>query len=255
MKVSRDKIVKYCKDYLKTDKFEDYCENGLQLEGDEKVSKIVAGVSLSEKLIREAIKRKAQMIIVHHGIFLSEFMPSPRISGSLKKRLALLIENNINLCGFHLPLDAHPVIGNNISLAKILKLKNIKSIKSANHGEIGFIGELDKKMKNEDFVSLVDSKLETKAFSILASKNGVKKVAITSGGAANDCMEAYALGADTYVTGENEEYLVRKVEEEEKNFINAGHYNTEKEGVKNLGKLLEKKFGIKIEFVDIPNEV
>lgn len=255
MLASRDKIVKFSEEYLKVDKFSDYCVNGLQVEGNEKISKIVTGVSISEKLISEAIKRKAEMIIVHHGLFGSSFTPVPKITGYLKKRLSLLMTNNINLCGFHLPLDAHPVIGNNISIAKKLGLKKIKSISISKYGEIGFIGELSSKMDNKKFVDLVDKKLSTKSFSILASLNGVKKVGIVSGGAANDYGEAYSRGADTYITGDIREDSVRIIEEKKVNYINAGHYNSEKEGIKNLGNLINKKFGVKVEFVDIPNEI
>ena len=115
------KIVKYCEDYLKVKDFEDYCINGLQVEGAPKVSKIITGVSLSEKLIKEAIKKQAKMIMVHHGIFGSQISKPPSVKGVIRNRLKLLLENNINLCGFHLPLDAHPVIGNNISLSALSK--------------------------------------------------------------------------------------------------------------------------------------
>ena len=116
------KIVEFCEGYLKTHKWQDYCHNGLQVEGALKVSKVISGVSLSEQLIDVAIKKRAKMLLVHHGFFKGNISPPPRIIGVVRNRLKKLLENNINLLGFHLPLDAHPVIGNNISLIKLLSL-------------------------------------------------------------------------------------------------------------------------------------
>ncbi len=255
MPVFRDKIVKFCEKYLEVDKFRDYCVNGLQVEGSEKVSRIITGVSLSQDLIERAVEKRAEMIIVHHGLFGSDFSPLPKITGYMKNRLAIILENNINLCGFHLPLDAHSKVGNNANLARVLGLKKIKVLGRSDGEDIGYYGELETKMTNEKFVALVDRKLTTKSYSVLASKTGVKKVGIISGGAARNYEDAYDIGMDTYITGEICETSVRRVEEMEKNYISAGHYNTEKIGVQKLGELLAKRFAVKVEFVDIPCEI
>ena len=139
MSVSRNKIIKFCEDYLKVKDFTDYCVNGLQIEGAEKIDKIVVGVSFSKKLIEATVKAEAQMLIVHHGLFGKLINQPPQIKGFVKNRLKLLLENDINLCGFHLPLDAHPIIGNNISLCKLLGVIGTKPF------DLGFIGSL----KNE----------------------------------------------------------------------------------------------------------
>jgi len=173
----------------------------------------------------------------------------------MKKRLASILENNINLCAFHLPLDAHSAVGNNANLARMLGLKKIKPLGRLDGKDVGYYGELENKMTNEKFVALVDKKLSTKSYSVLASKGGVKKVGIISGGATRNYDDAYDIGVDTYITGEIRESTVRIVEEMEKNYISAGHYNTEKIGVQKLGELLEKRFAVKVEFVDIPCEV
>jgi len=253
--IERNKIVKFCEDYLKVKNFTDYCHNGLQVEGAEKIAKIVTGVSLSEALIREAIKTRAEMIIVHHGLFSKSLSQPPEINGYVKNRLKLLLENNINLCGFHLPLDAHPVIGNNISLAKLLGLINPRLFDDKQYGEIGFIGELKQSLEFKKFVKLVNDKLETKSYAIAAGKKIVKKAVIVSGGASSDFKIAAELGADVFLCGDISESVVEAVKETKINFINAGHYNTEKLGIINLGKLVEKKFKIKVEFIDIPCEI
>ena len=253
--IKRDKIVKFCDEYLKVDTFTDYCYNGLQIEGKEDISKIVTGVSLSRQFIEKAIDEKADMIIVHHGLFKNQLGDPPRIIGIFKERIKLLIEHDINLCGYHLPLDAHPEIGNNISLARLLELTNLEHLISPYYGEIGYIGDLNKDMKFIDFVEYVDKTLHTKSFIIAAGNEWVKKIGIISGGSAIEYSEAYMQGADTYITGEIKENVVREVEETGMNFINAGHYNTEKLGVQNLGKLLSKKFNVEMRFIDIPCEI
>lgn len=255
MKVDRDKIIKFCEDYLGVKKFNDYCHNGLQVEGAEKVSKIITGVSFSEALIKEAIKRKAQMIIVHHGLFSKTISTPPEIKYHLKNRLKLLLSNDINLAGFHLPLDAHPKIGNNISLARLFNLKNIKSIDTPDYGEIGFVGDLARPKPFEDFVKEVNKKLNTKSYIIEAGPKKVKRLGIISGGAPQDYKEAVKMGADVYLCGGIRESLVQAIKETKINFINAGHYNTEKLGVQNLGALVAKKFKVEVEFVDIPCDV
>lgn len=255
MMTARNKIIKFCEDYLMVKKFTDYCHNGLQIEGAKEINKIIIGVSFSESLIKEAIKRKAQMIIVHHGLFKKSFGDLPQFEGYLKNRLKLVFCNDLNLAGFHLPLDAHPVIGNNISLAKLFNLKNIKPLETADYGEIGFWGEFLSPKLFSDFVKEVNKKLNTKSYIISAGPKYIKKLGIISGGASPDYIDAMRMGADTYLCGDVREDIVRAVEESKINFINAGHYNTEKLGIQNLGNLIAKKFKIKVEFVDIPCEV
>lgn len=249
MPVKRDKIIEYLDKYLEVEKFQDYCANGLQIEGKEDVSRIITGVSLSQRLIYGAIKKKADMIIVHHGIFLND-VPSPlQLKGLVKERIKMILYNNINLAGYHLPLDAHPKIGNNISLARLFGLKKCKPV------FIGFVGELTKETSLKEFVRMVDGKLKIKSFTLPFGKKRVKKVGIISGGSSLHFEEIFKAGADLFVSGDVREKAVRKIEEVGINYINAGHYNTEKLGIQNLGKLVEKKFGIKVEFVDVPCEV
>lgn len=249
MFAKRDKIIEFCDEYLKVKDFEDGCFNGLQVEGKEDTSKIVTGVSLSKTLIEKALEKQADMIMVHHGFFKSD-VPSPlKITGYRRGRLKMLLENDINLAGYHLPLDAHPLIGNNISLAKMLGLVKNKPF------SIGFIGELPKEMDFEKFRKKVEEQLCTHSFVIKAGKKKVKKVGIISGGASSYFEEAHLVGADVFLTGDIWEEVVRKVEEVEMNYISVGHYNTEKDGIRNLGNMVAKKFKIEVEFVDVPNEV
>ena len=249
MLVKRDKIIEYLNEYLKVEDFEDGCVNGLQIEGKENISKIVTGVSLSQRLISKAVKKKADMIIVHHGFF-SGAIPSPlQLKGIYKNRIKAILFNDINIAGYHLPLDAHSLIGNNISLARLFGAKRCKPF------DVGFVGQLDKEMSFDKFVDLVDRKLGVKSFVLPYGKKKIRKVAVISGGASPYYVQAIEMGADVFVTGDIRENVVREAEESGINIINAGHYNTEKLGIQNLGKLIKKKFKIDVEFIDVPCEV
>jgi len=242
-------IEKYCQDYLNIKDFNDHCYNGCQVEGEENVKKIITGVSLSKKLIEKALEKKAEMIIVHHGFFMDAFGSPVIIQGVMRARLRMLLSNNINLLGFHLPLDAHLEIGNNISICKKLKLENIEKF------NVGFVGKLKESIDFEEFLNKVNNIFQTKSYGIQAGNKNIEQIGIISGAASSDFQKAKYMGADTYLCGDLRENIVREVEEAGINFINAGHYNTEKFGIQNLGELIAKKFELEVEFVDIPNEI
>lgn len=249
MSAKRDDIIEYLAEYLSVKDFEDYCHNGLQIEGKGNVSKVVLGVTLSRKLIGEVVKRKADMLIVHHGIFVRD-VPAPlQLKGLYKERVKEILLNDINLAGYHLPLDAHPEIGNNISLCKLFGVKKCKKV------DVGFVGELDETIGILEFKKIVDAKLGIESFLLSPGKQKIKYVGIISGGSSPYFEQMLENGADLFIGGDVREEVVRKIEEVGINYINAGHYNTEKLGIQNLGKLLEKKFKIKAEFVDVPCEV
>jgi dinuclear metal center YbgI/SA1388 family protein len=245
MQVHRDVIVRFCEQFLKADQFQDFCKNGIQVEGCDQVERIITGVSFSRPLIEAAIQRKAHMIIVHHGIFGSQYGNPPVIKGFNRERLKLLLANDISLCGFHLPLDAHPEIGNNISLCRLLGVAKTKPF------GVGFIGELRKPVDFKIWLKTVEQKLGVNAFAIAAGPAKSRRVAIISGGASPEYKMAAELDADTFLCGDIREEHVRSIEETGINFINAGHYNTEKLGVQNLGRLIAREFKVSVEFVDI----
>lgn len=249
MSAKRDEIIKYLNEYLCTDQFEDYCHNGLQIEGKENIHKIITGVTISRRLIEAALKRKAEMIIVHHGFFVRD-IPSPlQLRGLYKERIKEILRHDLNLAGYHLPLDAHPKIGNNASLSRLFGLKSLISV------DVGYVGEFGKIVDLEEFVMEVDKKLDTKSYALKFGKDKIKKIGIISGGASPDFEQVFNKGADVFLCGDMREEVVRKAEEVGINIINAGHYNTEKIGIQNLGKIIEKNFNVKAEFVDIPCEI
>jgi dinuclear metal center YbgI/SA1388 family protein len=243
---SRDKIIEFLKIYLKADEFEDYCINGIQVEGKEEISKIVLGVSSSKRLFESAIELDADMILVHHGLFWKSDSPF-KITGWMKERISLLIKNDINLAAFHLPLDAHPEIGNNKEICRILELDVIDKF------SVGFFAQTKKKIKFDKFENKVNKKIGTTAVSFPYSKKDVEKLLVISGGSGKYFEDAAKLGADTFITGNLDEHMIRIAEEIELNLLNIGHYNSEKYGIQALGKLIEKEFSVSTTFVDIPN--
>lgn len=249
MQNQRDRIVSFCQQYLKTDTFSDYCHNGLQVEGSASVTRIVTGVSYSRRLVEAAIEKKASMILVHHGIFADAFGEKPSISGIQRSRLALLLKHDISLCGFHLPLDAHPQTGNNILICKMLGIKNPRPC------NVGFVGDLQTPRSLEKLTSEIDKKLCTRSQTLAFGPDKIRRIGIISGGSSRMFEAALKQGAEAYLCGDLREEVVRAAEENQIHIINAGHYNTEKAGIQSLGTLVGRKFKIPVEFVDIPCEV
>ena len=245
----RNEIIKYLNDLVQVSEFDDYCVNGLQVEGKKEIEKIVLGVSVSKRFFEEAIQNNADMIIVHHGLFWKSD-PSPmRLTGIMRERLALLIKNDINLLGYHLPLDAHPEFGNNAQIMKRLQLETLAPV------DVGFLGQPSSPISLKEFSNLVNDRLETSAQVFPYGPTTVQRVFVMSGGSSRYYDMAAAVGADTFVAGEIKENIVRELEEIGLNFIHAGHYNTEKFGIQALGQVISERFKIPCQFIDIPNPV
>lgn len=248
MEVLLKDIVEYCSDYLSVASFPDYCPNGLQVEGGKHVKKIVLGVSACMELFQKAKEVGADLVIVHHGLIWGD---QQTITGIHGERIKFLLENKISLMAYHLPLDAHKVIGNNAQIAEMLELQNREDFLEYNGRKIGMKGSL----KSIDFVSFT-KKIKDIFSSITAVIDGGRKVeniGICSGGARKDVEQAEIEGLDTYITGEVGEPTSAFCKEAKINYIALGHYNSEKSGVKALGERILGDFGIKSEFIEIEN--
>ncbi|BBE31264.1 GTP cyclohydrolase 1 type 2 [Tepiditoga spiralis] len=235
----------YLNKILKVETFNDFCHNGIQIEGTHEVKKIAIGVSFNEEFLNEAIKQNCQMMLVHHGIFGKNFF---KLTGFQKKRIEKVIKNDMTLMGYHLPLDSHEEYGNNISILKKLNLLNPVPF------NFGFIGNYEEKISFEEFKNNLKKVFENQELKIYKNNDFVKKVCIISGDSANT-IELLENKVDTFISGETKEYSKAYAQELKINFINAGHYSTETFGVKNLAKLLEEKFNVKTVFIDIYNEI
>lgn len=250
----RDDIISFLNGYLEINRFKDYGPNGLQVYGRETVRHAALGVSASERLIITAADAGADLVICHHGLFWNN--TPVIIKGALKKRLALLLERDISLAGYHLPLDAHPVVGNNALLAKALALKGLRPFAPAGGAVIGFYGSLKAPMEVKAFFSHAKETLGGERFTEypFGKAKKIRTAGIVSGGGQGHVHDALALGLDCFITGEPSEYMQELAREEGIHFLAAGHYRTEVWGVRALARLLAKQFGITADFIDIPNE-
>ena len=245
----RNEILNFINEYLNISEFEDYCVNGLQVEGKENINRIVFGVSVSQRLFHETAKINGDMIIVHHGLFWKSDPTPFSLTGILKKRLELLIKNDINLAAYHLPLDAHSEVGNNAQIMKKLEINNFQQV------DLGFLGKLNSKTHRDEFIKIVNSKIGTTAQLFPFGPEKIQHVLAVSGGSSSMYQLAVQNNADIFIGGDIKENIVRELEEVGLNYINAGHYNSEKLGVRALSQIVRDKFDVICDYIDIPNPV
>jgi len=243
-------IVAYCNEVLSPGLFRDYCPNGLQVEGCAQVDSIVSGVTASQALIDEAVSRKADLLLVHHGFFWKG--EEPCITGMKQRRISALIRNDISLLAYHLPLDAHVELGNNAQLATRLGLEIDGTL---NEEGIGLYGHAQAELGLEQLGQLVEERLERVPLLVSGGDHPAKKIGWCTGAAQNYIDQAAALGMDAFISGEVSEQTVHTARELGIHYIAAGHHATERYGVRALGDRLASVFGISHQFVDIANPV
>jgi dinuclear metal center YbgI/SA1388 family protein len=250
--VKREKIVKFLNKYLEIDLIKDRSMNGLQVEGKDNIEKIALGVSANEQLFIKAVDAKADMLIVHHGMFWGESFP---IKGFARERLWTLLKSNMNLLAYHLPLDKHPVVGNNAQLIKLFDVKHSEPFANYKGTTIGYKAELKKPLKIEHIIALLKKHLGSQPISHSFGKKNISKIGVVSGGAADMMYQGIDEDLDLFITGETSEFVQELARETKMNFIAAGHYNTETLGVMALSKLLKDQFDVKTQFIDVPNSI
>ncbi|AWB67571.1 Nif3-like dinuclear metal center hexameric protein [Saccharobesus litoralis] len=241
----------YLNQLLKSSAIRDYCPNGMQVEGKSQVAKVVTGVTASQALIDAAIEEGADAILVHHGYFWKG--EAQQVVGMKRNRLKALLANDINLYGYHLPLDIHPELGNNAQLAKLFGLTITDGLEAGNPNSVGNLASLDCETDIQVFAQLVEDKLQRKILLEAAGKSNIKTIGLCTGGAQDFIDQAAARGADLYITGEVSERTIHSARELGINFISAGHHATERYGVKALGEYLNDNTNLKCTFIDIDN--
>lgn len=249
---ARDEILSYLREYLRVDEYRDYGPQGLQVEGKAEVRKIVTGVSGGVTLFEKAVAAGADMVLVHHGIFWEN--ESRVVRGGMKRRLELLLQHEITLAGYHLCLDAHPEVGNNILACRGLGLHDVEPWLEYRGKTIGFRGEWDG-CPVDEAVGRVNTLYDTTALAFLYGPALVRRVGVVSGGAQGEVRAAIADGLDMFVTGEASEFVMNTAQEGGIHFLAAGHYATERLGIRALGEHVAARFGVAHEFVDVPNPV
>jgi len=260
MQVSTRELADWLDRTLQAAKFRDYCPNGLQVEGKATIGHIIAGVTASEALLRAAIERGADAILVHHGWFWKN--EDPRVRGPRRTRLALALAHELNLFAYHLPLDAHPRFGNNAQLARVLGLEpdlaetqGTSEPRTCGADGLIWLGTAPGLSTLGELAARVEQRLARAPLLIGDSGAPVRRVAWCTGAAQGGLADAIEAGADAYITGEASEPTVHLARETRTGFIGAGHHATERYGVQALGAAIAEQFGIRVDFVDIDNPV
>lgn len=248
--INRDVLSQYLAQVLNIAHYKDYCPNGLQVEGGTEIRKIVSGVTASAALIEAAIAQGADAILVHHGYFWRG--ENPVITGMKGQRIRRLLENNINLFAYHLPLDGHPEWGNNAQLGKVLGLSGAPSFAE---GDLAWLGrDAEGTVRTlGDLAQRVEQRLGRQPMVIGDLSMPVTTVGWCTGGAQGMIDDAAAAGASVYVSGEISEQTVHSALEQGIGYISAGHHATERYGVQAVGSHLASHFGVEHVFVDVDN--
>lgn len=253
MSVSLDELDRYLKQYLTIDKIKDYCPNGVQVEGSAEVKLIVGGVTASQALIDVAVNKGASAILVHHGYFWKG--ESQVITGIKKKRIKTLLENDISLLAYHLPVDVHPECGNNVQLASSLGIEVTGPLELGNPKSVGLVGKLSQPMSAEAFSAHVSKALGRECEYIGDQNKIIETIGFCTGAAQGMIDLAVSQNLDAYLSGEISEPTVHVARETGVVYFAAGHHATERGGILALGKHLAGRFDLEFDFVDINNPV
>ena len=250
---TRDTLLAYLDEQLGTEG-KDYCPNGLQVEGTTEISRIVTGVSACRELFERSVEHQADAVLVHHGLFWEGDQRS--VTGILYRRLKILFDADINLIAYHLPLDRHPTLGNNAVAARRFGIEAPRPFGVYDGLPLGFGGQLPTAMAPEAFAEQCREVFGQQPFAFAdGPPETIRSAAFVSGAAERLFHQAIAEGYDAFVTGEVSEWVMNVARESNSHFFAAGHYATERLGVRALGEQLADRFGLEVEFIDVPNTV
>jgi dinuclear metal center YbgI/SA1388 family protein len=248
--MDRAELVSYLDNYLRIAEIADYGPQGLQVETiNTEIKRIALAVDVSPVIIATAVSWQADMLLVHHGILWRQV---ERIAGPLGARVQQLMAHGLNLYAAHLPLDAHPEVGNNAVLANLFGVSGVDWWYSPTNVPIAVVGDVPAQPSLHELVSRVNSQLDTSARVLAHGPAQVQRLAILSGFGADKVGEAKQLGADTFLTGETSHANFWAASDFGLNVIFAGHYATETVGVRTLGTHLTQKFDLETRFFDFP---
>lgn len=239
---------------LQPERFKDYCPNGLQFPGKSEIRKLATGVTASAELFERAIATEADLLVVHHGLFWGS--TAQPIDSRRKARLKLLFDSDMSLAAYHLPLDAHPQVGNNALIAQALGADKLEPFALHDGESIGFIVRFPGEgIEAKDLFARVTALTKRTPLVFDAGPEQIGKLAIVSGAGNDYLQDAVAAGADAFLTGEPAERVMSEAQEGAIHFIAAGHYATETFGVRCLGEHLSERFALEHTFIDVPNPI
>ena len=250
---ARRDIIAFLDDLLDAAAFEDYGPNGLQVVGAEEVTTVVTGVSAHLELFRRAAEEGAEMVLCHHGMFWGK-QPLV-IDAQRRERLEALFAADMSLVAYHLPLDAHPEVGNNALICDALGLDLAEPFGEHAGRPVGFVGRASEPLPRAELIERCRRAFEREPLAFEFGPDPVRSVGVISGGAASSLAEAADLGLDAFVTGEPSEPAMADARERGITFVAGGHWATETFGVRRVGDLLADRFGVSHRFIAIPNPV
>ncbi|MFC4206709.1 Nif3-like dinuclear metal center hexameric protein [Vreelandella malpeensis] len=250
--IHRDQLVKACDHQLRSARFKDYTINGLQVQGRDSVTRVMTGVTANQALLDEAVAWQADLVLVHHGYFWKN--EPVAITGMKHRRIKTLMDHDINLLAYHLPLDAHAELGNNAELARRLGWK----VEGCLDGELGegllWSGRIPQAQSLQALAEQVSAVLERTPTVIEAPGIArIERIAWCTGGGQDMITQAFEAGAEVFVSGEISERTTHLAREMGIHYIAAGHHATERYGVQALGEWVADEYGVAHRFVDIDN--
>jgi len=250
--VRRDELTRYVNELLQIEAFRDYAPNGLQVEGCDEIHRLASAVTANYAAVEAAVTMGADALLVHHGYFWQG--EDPTVVGMKRRRLALLLGNEVNLLAYHLPLDAHATYGNNVQLARVLGIRVVGSFGPP--PALALHGELPAPMEGAEFARHIARCLGREPLHV-AGKNvpSIRRIGWCTGAAQRYIEDAALLGLDAYLSGEASEQTFHVTQEMGLHFFGAGHHATERYGAMALGEHLADKFGLEHQFVDIANPI
>jgi len=251
----RDQLIAQLSDWLEPEAVKDYCPNGLQVEGKSTIEKVVTGVTASQALINQAGAVGADALIVHHGYFWSgEAQP---ITGMKRRRIKALLDADINLLAYHLPLDVHAEFGNNVELIKLINgassTETIYPVESVAPRGVVMMAQLEKPCTGHELAKRLEELLARKLTAAECNATTIQRIAVCTGGGQNFIEAALEAGADAFITGEVSEQTIHVARECGIQFFAAGHHATERYGIRALGNKLATECGLDVQFIDIDN--
>ena len=249
--ISLSSLVDYGNRTLQVSRYQDYCPNGLQVAGSDEIKTLISGVTASERFLDASISAGADAVLVHHGYFWKG--ESSVLVGMKYRRIRRLIENNVALLAYHLPLDCHIEFGNNAQLAKRFGFSVIDQHTAGGVEGLLWEGELAEPESAEQFIARVSAALGRDVLAVGRQDRDIQKIAWCSGGAQRLLNDAVELGVDAFISGEISEQTTHEAEEQGVLYIAAGHHATERYAVQAFGAHLASRFDLNHRYIDVDN--
>jgi dinuclear metal center YbgI/SA1388 family protein len=251
--IQRGVLANYLQDYLACKDFFDYAPNGLQIEGVSTIKRVCTAVTASEDIIKKSMVMKADALLVHHGYFWQG--EDAVITGIKRQRIGALIKQNMNLFAYHLPLDCHPVIGNNACFAKVLDIGQVQRHAVGKNRDLLWLGEYAEPLSAESLLVLLTGALNRRPLHVSGTNKPIRRIAWCTGAAQDLIEQAHQLGVDAFLSGEISERTYHQAQELRLHYFACGHHATERYGIQALGAHLHEKFGLEHHYIESDNPI